>query len=152
MLRPTQPSSVPHPTQSRHENGIDRIVPSHDDAEISRAVSHSRRRIGHSDPARGQPNVMNAADLSLPQRIVSGHYADDSMCRVDLYSRLRRASDGEMSRRAEQGTDLNDRTIHLNAVEDTTRGWNGNGREYANDAEYDGDLHERERGAHVSFR
>jgi hypothetical protein len=95
---------------------------------------------------------MNAADLALPERILPGQNVDHSMCRVDLHSRLRRASDGEVSRCAEQRADLNDRAVYANAVEQATSGRNGNGREYANDAESDGDLDERERGAHVSFR
>jgi hypothetical protein len=74
------------------------------------------------------------------------------MCRVDLHSRLRRPGDGEVSRRAEQRADLDDRAIYANAVEKPTRGRKGNGREYANDAESDGDLDECKRGAHVSFR
>jgi hypothetical protein len=74
------------------------------------------------------------------------------MCRVDLHSRLRRASDGQVSRRAEKGADLDDRAINVDAVEEATCSRNGYGREYANDAESDRDLDERERGAHVSFR
>jgi hypothetical protein len=95
---------------------------------------------------------MNAANLSLPQRILPGQNVDHPVCRVDLHSRLRRASDGEMSRRAEQRADLNDRAVYANAVEQATRRRNGNGREYANDAESDGDLDESKRSAHVSFR
>jgi hypothetical protein len=95
---------------------------------------------------------VNPAYLTLSQRIVSGHHLYHSMCRVDLHSRLRRASDGHVSRRAEQGNNLDDRAIHVNAVEESTRGRSGDGREYADDAEGDRDLHERERNAHMSFR
>jgi hypothetical protein len=95
---------------------------------------------------------MNAADLALPERILPGQNTDHPMCRVDLHSRLRRASDGEVSRRAEKRADLNDRAVYANAVEQATPGRDGYGREYANDAESDGDLDERERGAQVSFR
>src|SRR5258705_9953056 len=123
------PSSVSHPTQSRHKNGIDGTVPSHDDAEIGSTVPYSRRRIGHFRPGRRQQNIMGRADFALSDSVLPNTHDDRPRHGVNLDRRMRGVRDGDVSGRTEQGLDLASSAAHLDSVEYASRAETSEGRE-----------------------
>jgi hypothetical protein len=65
---------------------------------------------------------------------------------------MRGVRDRNVSRRAEQGLNLDSRAAHLDSVENSSCPRDSDGREYAHDAECDGELENGEGVPHVSFR
>ena len=95
---------------------------------------------------------MGRADLALSDSVLPNTHADRPPNGVYLDRNMRGVRDGDMSCRAEQGLDVDSRAAHLDPVEHSSRPRDGDGREYAQDAERDGELENGEGVPHVSFR
>src|SRR5450759_1395953 len=99
---------MPKATQSRHKNGIDGRVPSHEDAEVRGAVSHASRRVGHPHTTRRELNSMIRSDLTLSKRVGSNTDVERPSRGVDIDRRLRGPRDRYVSGAAESRFDLHD--------------------------------------------
>jgi len=74
---------------------------------------------------------MSGANLALSDGVASDTHVDRPRNRVYVDSRMRSARDRDVPSRAEQRLDLDCRAAHLDSVENASRPWDGNGREYA---------------------
>jgi len=91
------------------------------------------------------------ADFRLPQRISIGADVNRACSRVDLDSGLRAAGDRDVSSGAEDRLDLDYGATNVNPIQKSSRPGDGDGREYAQNAERDGELDQSERMSHRSF-
>jgi hypothetical protein len=85
------------------------------------------------------------ADLSLAQRASLGAHVNRPGSSVDIHRRLRPAGDRNVSGGAEERFDLDYRAAHVNSIQKSSRPGDGDGREYAQNAERDGKLDQSER-------
>jgi len=83
---------------------------------------------------------MSQADFAFPDSVAADADIYGPCYRVNLDRRMRRLRDRDVSRRAEEGLDLDSRAAHLNPVENSSRPRDSDGREYAQNAERDGEL------------
>lgn len=95
---------------------------------------------------------MISADVLLSQRVAPGADTDYSSGGVDLNGCLRRARDGQMPGGAEERLNLYHSAVDVDAVQDPPSDGEGYGREYAQNAERDGELENGKGVPHVSFR
>jgi hypothetical protein len=95
---------------------------------------------------------MSRADLALSHSVAPYTHVDRPRNSVYLDCCMRGMRDGDVSCRAEEGLDLDRRAAHLDSVENSSRPWDCDGREYAQDAERDGELENGKGVPHVSFR
>jgi hypothetical protein len=95
---------------------------------------------------------MSGSNFALSYHITGDAYGNGSLDRVDVDRRVSGMRDRKVACRAEERLDLDCRAAHAHPVENFSRPWDGDGREYAQDAERDGELDNREGMSHVSFR
>jgi hypothetical protein len=95
---------------------------------------------------------MHPSDFSLAQRRAAASDANDSLRGVYLDARSAAARDRHVPSGAEHRCDLDHGAVHMDAVEEFSSAGNCNGRKYANDAQCDRELDEREAAADASFR
>jgi hypothetical protein len=94
---------------------------------------------------------MGRADLTLSNGVLPNTHADRPLHGVYLDRRMRGVRDRDVSCCAEQRLYIDGRAAHPDSVENSSRPRNGDGREYAQDAERDGELEKGEGVPHVSF-
>jgi hypothetical protein len=85
------------------------------------------------------------ADISPAQRASLGAHVNRPGRSVDIHRRLRSAGDRNVSGSAEERLDLDYGAAHVDSIEKSSRPGNGDGREYAQNAERDGKLDQGER-------
>jgi len=68
---------------------------------------------------------------------------------IDVDRRLRRSGDRKVTGPAENGFDVRDSAANVNSVEYSRRGWHGDRRQHADDAQRDNDFGECERVSRV---
>jgi hypothetical protein len=95
---------------------------------------------------------MSGSDLAFSYSVASNSHVDGPRNGVYVHRRMRGVRDRDVSCRAEYGLDLDSCASHLHPVENSSRPWDGDGREYAQNAERDGELDNSEGVSHVSFR
>jgi hypothetical protein len=95
---------------------------------------------------------MLGPDSSLAQGVAIRAHVNRSGNGVDLDGDLRRAGDSQMSRGAKERLNLDYCPAHVNAIQESPCSRDGDGREYAHDAERDGELDQGESVSHRSFR
>lgn len=85
------------------------------------------------------------ADLGTTQRTSIGADVNRPRGRVDLYRRLRAPGDRDVAGCAEERLDLDYGSAYVNSIQKPARPGKGDGREYAQNAERDGELDQSER-------
>ncbi len=95
---------------------------------------------------------MGSADLALSNCVASNAHVDGSRNGIYLHGRVGGARDRDVPRCAEQRFYLDHRAPHLDSVENFARPRDGDGREYAQDADRDGELDNGKGVSHLSFR
>jgi hypothetical protein len=91
---------------------------------------------------------MSSAQLPLSDSVISDADDHGSSNSVYLDRRMRDACDRDMPCRAEKRFDLDRRATHLDSVQDFGRPRDGDGREYAQNADRDRELDNGERVSH----
>jgi hypothetical protein len=95
---------------------------------------------------------VSRADLPLSNGLASNADIDRLPNRVYVYRRLRGARDRNVPCRVEQRFDLDCGATHLDSIEHSSGPRDGDGQEYAQDADRDGKLDNAEGVSHLSFR
>jgi len=91
------------------------------------------------------------ADFRPAQHMSLGAHVNRARSRVDLHRGLRAAGDRNVSSGAEERLDLDYGATNVNSIQQSSRPGDGDGREYAQNAERDGELDQSERMSHRSF-
>jgi hypothetical protein len=97
---------------------------------------------------------MIRSDLTLSKRVGSNPDVERLSRCVDIDRRLRGPRDRDVSSAAESRFDLHNRAANVDPVEQFAGPWHGDGGQYAQNADRDGELDDGERASHqcLSFR